>query len=98
MPRTRRTAIAIAIEEHNPADQKRLFCPTALDSRRSGRAKIAPEELRAAEPPKRRGPARSQPLQLYSHLALGDDRRRGFTLADASAARDAEESKHRSRC
>ena len=35
----------------------------------------------------------------YSHLALGDDRRWGFTLADvASAARDAKESKHRSRC
>ena len=34
-----------------------------------------------------------------SHLALRDDRRWGFTLADvASAAGDAEESKHRSCC
>jgi hypothetical protein len=73
-------------------------CPPAA-SRRRGRSKIVPEKLRPAEPPKGKGPARSQPLPpLYSHLALGDDRRWGLTLADASAARDAEESKHRSRC
>ena len=69
-------------------------------SRRRGRANIALEELRPAEPPKKEeGRREASPLpQLHSHLALGDDRRWGFTLADASAARDAEESKHRSRC
>jgi hypothetical protein len=64
---------------------------------------IRPTQKRAyAEPPKERGagakPASASP-NWYSHLALGDDRRWSFTFADvASAARDAEESKHRSRC
>jgi hypothetical protein len=46
----------------------------------------------------RREASRRSP-NWYRYLALRDDRRWGFTLADvASAARDAEESKHRSRC
>jgi hypothetical protein len=70
-----------------------------------GRLRHRPRRHRNCAPPRNRqkkgAGAKPAPASSnwYSHLALGDDRRWGFTLADvASAARDAEESKHRSRC
>ena len=54
-----------------------------------------------ADPKKERGrhKAGPSPIQLlYSNLPLGNDRRRGLTLADLSAAGDAQESQHRGCC
>jgi hypothetical protein len=51
--------------------------------------------------PVKKGPALGRPFPhkvLYSTLPFGNDRRRGFALADLRTARDAQESQYRRCC